>query len=66
VLSNFNYSELRQGSNVTEHRASILYQLNRTVQLSFIDLIGRPLNFGSAKPPEPWLQRLQFDVLYSF
>ena len=66
VLSNFNYSELRQGSNVTEHRASILYQLNRNVQLSFIDLIGRPLNFGSAKPPEPWLQRLQFDVLYSF
>ena len=66
VLSNFDYSELRQGSNVTEHRASILYQVNRNVQLSFIDLIGRPLNFGGAKPPEPWLQRLQFDVLYSF
>ena len=66
VLSNFDYSELRQGSNVTEHRASILYQVNRNVQLSFIDLIGRPLNFGSAKAPEPWLQRLQFDVLYSF
>ena len=66
VLSNFNYSEIRQGSNVTEHRASILYQLNRNVQLSFTDLIGRPLNFGGTKPPEPWLQRLQFDVLYSF
>jgi len=66
VLSNLDYSELRQGSNVTEHRVSALYQVNRNVQLSFIDLIGRPLNFGSAKPPEPWLQRLQFDVLYSF
>jgi len=66
VLSNFNYSEMRQGSNVTEHRASILYQLNRNVQLSFIDLIGRPLNLGSKQPPQPWLQRLQFDVLYSF
>jgi len=66
VVSNFNYSEIRQGSNVTEHRASILYQFNRNVQFSFTDLIGRPLNFGSAKPPEPWLQRLQFDVLYSF
>jgi putative porin len=66
VLSNFDYSELRQGSNVTEHRASVLYQVNRNVQLSFIGLIGRPLNFGNTKPPEPWLERLQFDVLYSF
>ena len=66
VLSNFNYSEIRQGSNVTEHRASVLYQVNPNVQLSFVGLIGRPLNFGSSKPPEPWLERLQFDVLYSF
>jgi hypothetical protein len=66
VLSNFDYSELRQGSNVTEHRASVLYQVNPNVQLSFIGLIGRPLNFGSSKPPEPWLERLQFDVLYTF
>ncbi|HKV04775.1 MAG TPA: putative porin [Candidatus Acidoferrales bacterium] len=66
VLSNFDYSELRQGSNVTEHRASVSYQADGNVQLSFIGLIGRPLNFGSTKPPEPWLERLQFDVLYSF
>ena len=66
VLSNFNYSEMRQGSNVTQHRASILYQLNRNVQLSIVDLIGRPLNLGNVAPPQPWLQRMQFDALYTF
>ncbi|MBZ5694721.1 MAG: putative porin [Acidobacteriia bacterium] len=66
VLSNFDYSELRQGSNVTEHRASVLYQAYPNVQLSFTGLFGRPLNFGSTKPPENILSRLQFDVLYTF
>jgi hypothetical protein len=66
VLSNFNYSEIRQGSAVTEHRAQVNYQAYRNVQLSFTGLFGRPLNFASKTPPQPWLSRLQFDVLYSF
>jgi hypothetical protein len=66
VLSSFNYSEMRQGSNVTEHRASVLYQAHRNVQLDFIGLFGRPLNFGASKPAEDLLKRLQFDVIYSF
>jgi hypothetical protein len=66
VLSNFNYSEMRQGSNVTEHRVSVLYQAHRNVQLDFIGLFGRPLNFSSSKPPEDLLKRLQFDVVYTF
>jgi hypothetical protein len=66
VLSNFDYSDIRQGSNVTEHRAMVIYQAHRNVQLSFTDLIGRPINFGHTKLPEPWLQRLQFDVIYTF
>ena len=66
VVSNFNYSEILQGSNVTEHRAQIAYQVRRNVQLSYTALIGRPLNFGSAAPPQNWLERMQFDVLYSF
>jgi hypothetical protein len=66
VLSNFDYSDIRQGSNVTEHRAMIIYQAHRNVQLSFTGLIGRPLNFDSTKSREDWLKRLQFDAIYSF
>jgi hypothetical protein len=61
VLGNFNYSELRQGTNVTEHRVDAFYQLDRSVQLGFTALLGRPL--GST---EPWLTRLQFDTVYIF
>jgi len=66
VLSNFDYSDIRQGSNVTEHRAMVLYQLYPNVQLSWTGLFGRPINFGSTKPPEDMLKRLQFDLIYSF
>ena len=66
VMSAFVYSEIYQGSDVTEHRAEILYQAHRNVQLGFTGLIGRPLNLGSTAPPQNWLERLQFDLLYSF
>jgi hypothetical protein len=61
VLGNFNYSELRQGTNVTQHRVDAFYQLERNVQLGFNALVGRPL-----ASTEPWLTRLQFDVVYIF
>jgi len=61
VLGNFNYSEIRQGTNVTEHRVDAFYQFDRNVQLGFTALIGRPL-----ASTEPWLTRLQFDTVYIF
>jgi len=61
VLGNFNYSELRQGTNVTEHRFDFFYQFDRSVQLGFTALVGRPL-----ASIEPWLTRLQFDTIYIF
>ena len=61
VLSNFSYSDIRQGSNVTEHRIDGFYQFDRTVQLGAAALIGRPL-----ATKEPWLTRLQFDAIYIF
>jgi Putative porin len=61
VLSNFNYSDIRQGSNVTQHRIDSFYQLDRSVQLGAAALIGRPL-----ATKEPWLTRLQFDAIYIF
>lgn len=61
VLANFNYSEIRQGTNVTEHRVDAFYQVERNVQFGFAALIGRPL-----ASTEPWLYRLQFDTTYIF
>ncbi len=61
VLGNFNYSDIRQGTNVTQHRFMALYQLDPSVQLSFTALVGRPL-----ATTEPWLTRLQFDTIYIF
>jgi hypothetical protein len=61
VLGNFNYSEMRQGTNVTEHRFDLFYQFDRSVQLGFTALVGRPL-----ATTEPWLTRLQFDTIYIF
>ncbi len=61
VLGNFDYSELRQGTNVTQHRFDAYYQLDRNVQLGFTAQVGRPL-----ASTEPWLTRLQFDTVYVF
>jgi hypothetical protein len=61
VLGNFNYSDIRQGTNVTQHRFMALYQMDPSVQLSFTALVGRPL-----ATTEPWLTRLQFDTIYIF
>jgi Skp family chaperone for outer membrane proteins len=61
VLGNFDYSDIRQGTNVSQHRFMSLYQLDKSVQLSFTALIGRPLG-----TTEPWLSRLQFDTIYIF
>jgi hypothetical protein len=61
VLGNFNYSDIRQGTNVTQHRFISFYQLKPSVQLGLTALVGRPLG-----TTEPWLTRLQFDTIYIF
>lgn len=61
VLGNFDYSEMRQGSNVTQHRLEFFYQLQKSVQLGLTVLSGRPL-----ASTEHYLTRLQFDTVYIF
>jgi len=61
VLGNFNYSDIRQGTNVSQHRVDMFYQFDKNVQLGFTALVGRPL-----ATTEPWLERLQFDTIYIF
>jgi hypothetical protein len=64
VLSNFNYSEMYQGTNVSEHRFDAFYMFQKNVQLGFTALIGKPL--GLQGQGQPWLERLQFDAIYIF
>ena len=66
VLSNLNYNQMYQGSNVTEHRLSVFYTMRGNVILDFIGLFGRPLNFGNPNSPIDSLKRLQFDINYLF
>jgi Putative porin len=66
VMSVFNASDIRQGSNVSQHRVEVFYQALNNVQLAFTGFLGRPLNFGNSTPPEEILQRYQFDVIYKF
>jgi len=66
VLSNLNYNQMYQGSNVSEHRISVFYTAWDNVIFDFIGLVGRPLNFGSSNAPIDYLKRVQFDVNYVF
>jgi Putative porin len=67
ALGVFNYSEMRQGSNVTEHRIETFYQAYKNIQLGFTGLFGRPLvTATSPGPAENLLKRFQFDVMYKF
>src|SRR5258708_7378993 len=57
VVRAFNFSDLRQNSNVSQHRIEVFYQACKNIQLGFTDLFGRPLNWHTV--PEPMLKRLR-------
>lgn len=65
VMSGFDFSELIQGSNVSGHRVEFRYNLQNDVELALTGLFSRPLaNPGT--PKQPFLSRLQMDVIYRF
>jgi hypothetical protein len=64
VLGAFDFSEMRQNSNVSQHRFEAFYNVHRNVMFGFTGLFGRPL--GPQPPGETLLKRLQIDVLYRF
>jgi hypothetical protein len=66
VLAAFNFSDLRQPTNVVNHRLNFGYQAYKSVNLGFTALLGRALRTATSPDEEPWLKRLQFDVLYKF
>jgi hypothetical protein len=66
VLAAFNFSDLRQPTNVIEHRLEALYQAYPHVQLGVTGLIGRQIVNAQSPVEERWLKRWQFDTIFSF
>ena len=66
VLAAFNFSDLRQPTNVIEHRVEGLYQAYPHVQLGVTGLIGRQIVTAQSPTLERWLKRWQFDTIFSF
>jgi hypothetical protein len=66
ALGALNYSEMRQGTNVSQHRVEAFYQLENNVLLGFTGFFGRPLVTPTSPTLENTLKRLQFDVTYKF
>src|SRR3954471_9147059 len=76
VIASFNESELRAPTNVLQHKYYIQWLPQKNTTLSFIDWIGRTLdrNLQNAAVPvglsdfqqDPYVNRMQFDVIYKF
>lgn len=69
VVAAFNFSDLRQPTNVLDHRLEAYYQAYRNIQVGFTGLFGRQLGLvsGTSGPEtEHFLRRLQFDLIYKF
>ena len=66
VLSAFNFSDLRQPTNVVNHRFNFGYQAYKNITLNYTLLVGRALRTATTLLPENWLERMQFDVVYKF
>jgi hypothetical protein len=64
VMSLFDFSDIRQGSNVQQNRVEAFYQVHKNVQVGFTGFFGRQLDTTNTTETE--LDRLQFDVIYKF
>ncbi|HXE75201.1 MAG TPA: putative porin [Candidatus Xenobia bacterium] len=66
VLAAFNFSDLRSPTNVINHRFNFGYQAFKNITLNYTLLVGRQLQAATSPTEEPWLKRMQFDVVYKF
>jgi Putative porin len=76
IISSFAESEQRAPTNIVQHRIYGLWKLRPNTTASCTMWIGRTLNTNlehaivapgtTPGTVEPWLKRLQFDLLYSF
>lgn len=78
ILSSFAESDQRAPTNILQHRVYSLWKLRQNVTAGYTIWIGRTLNpnlENAALAPgwstklgrnEPWLKRMQFDLIYTF
>jgi hypothetical protein len=76
VLAAFDESDQRAPTNVLQHRAYVQWKLRKNIVAGYTLWVGRTLNSNlqhaalasGIKPGqvEPYLKRMQFDVIYSF
>ena len=78
ILSSFAESDQRAPTNILQHRVYALWKLRQNVQAGYTIWVGRTLNPNlenavlapgwSTKlgTTEPWLKRMQFDLIYTF
>jgi putative porin len=76
VIASFNESDQRAPTNVLQHRIYALYRIRNNTTASFTLWHGRTLNSAlldavrgpgvAAGAVEPYLNRYQFDLIYSF
>jgi hypothetical protein len=76
VLASFTESEMRAPTNVLQHRIYLLWKLQPNTIASYNLWIGRTLNSNlqhsilapgnTPAEADPYLKRMQFDVVYSF
>jgi len=72
----FAESEQRAPTNIVQHRIYALWKLRQNTTASFTMWVGRTLNSNlnhaivasgtTAGTIEPWVKRMQFDLIYSF
>jgi len=75
VIAAFNESDMRAATNVTQHRVFFNYAFSPSVTGNYTLWVGRTLNTAlqnaaragvPAGAEDPWLKRMQFDLIYKF
>jgi hypothetical protein len=76
VIASFDESDQRAPTNIIQHSFSVNYKIRANTVLGYTQWIGRTLNSNlqgavlapgiTAGQTEPYLKRMQFDVVYSF
>jgi len=76
IIASFSESEQRAPTNILQHRIYAQWKLRPSITASYVLWVGRTLNSNlqhSIVAPgttpgttEPWLKRMQFDLLYMF